>query len=79
MAVLLLYLHYALIYPRIYLKQLVGVLQLLFLLSYSILFIPFGWSMNSVFKCEGDNHYLLRDMVCYSSSHITLMIISAIG
>ena len=52
---------------------------MMFLIIYSVLFIPFSFAMNSVFKCEGGSHYLLTDVKCLSSSHITLIIISCIG
>jgi hypothetical protein len=50
------------------------------LLEYSILFFPFFDVLVSMFNCEaGSNHYMLKDVKCYSSAHIGLVIVSILS
>ena len=63
MAMLLIYLHYALKYPQIYIPFLVKILRIQLLLLYSVLFFPFSDTLLSAFNCEADGyHYLLRQL-----------------
>jgi hypothetical protein len=55
-------------------------MQFMFLLVYSVLFFPFFDSMISIFKCDGEGrHYILSELVCYSSTHTGMVIIAIIG
>jgi hypothetical protein len=61
-------------------EKLISLLRLMFILAYSVLFFPFIDQLASIFNCSDDNHhYMLRDLVCYSSEHIQLMVAASIG
>ena len=49
------------------------------LLLYSVLFFPFFDSFISIFNCEGDAHYLMREVECFGAQHIIMVILSCVG
>lgn len=77
---LLAYLHYSLNHAKFYFESIVQALRSLLIISYSILFLPFYEIFISIYKCDSDgNHYLVKSMQCYSTTHAIVCFVAVIG
>jgi len=65
LAALLFYVNYSLSRPHLQFEFFITATRVMMLLLYSVLFFPFFDSFISVFKCEGERHYLMREMECF--------------
>lgn len=79
MIILVCYLYFALKRPDFYIETLVKGIRSLILIFYWVLFMPFYELFISVFKCEGDSHYLMKDLSCFGTSHIIYCVFAALG
>eukprot|EP00347_Sterkiella_histriomuscorum_P007426 403348965 len=65
--------------PEYYIDTIVNAIRSLILLFYWVLFMPFFELFISVFYCDGETHYLMKDLGCFGSNHIIYCVFAAIG